>query len=476
MSRPLVVFLLIASFGVLFVGCSSPEPDKTFEEFTFTDDDLQRVYEIANGSSSSADTVTLHVGSGMAMSTPGADTTTGSGMAAVPTTTGSAGAVIATDAAKVKLYDALRMGAADQAANIYKVNNPFLNVRSSMEVSSPQIDRLAQGDVLIVLEIPNAEWAKVRLADQREGYVAMKYIAKLTTDVKLAEEKKQFEGKYFVDFAFLNMRKDPSSQSEKIAELPGQAIVTPLSMNGEWARVSYAGKEGYVSSQYLKPFQPTFLVRQDDYTLPILQYRAGDAASMSSFPKHMAALKASGKKIMTLKSLYDLIIAQESRDARVGPDWVVVTIAGVNAQNVKAVSDTLDTANVDVTLFIGTKDVGITGITEKTILNLLANGNDLQSEAHAGDDLRSLTDSQVMLELGQSKKILQDLTKREVYAVSYPMGGVNDRVMKKAGELGYLLGISQSPDKKFTRGQFLRLPSLFVSSTATPDEVVRMVK
>ncbi len=70
MSRPLVVFLLIASFGVLFVGCSSPEPDKTFEEFTFTDDDLQRVYEIANGSSSSADTVTLHVGSGMAMSTP----------------------------------------------------------------------------------------------------------------------------------------------------------------------------------------------------------------------------------------------------------------------------------------------------------------------------------------------------------------------------------------------------------------------
>jgi peptidoglycan/xylan/chitin deacetylase (PgdA/CDA1 family) len=185
----------------------------------------------------------------------------------------------------------------------------------------------------------------------------------------------------------------------------------------------------------------------------------------------MAALKASGKKIVTLKSLYDLIIAQESRDARVGPDWVVVTIAGVNAQNVKAVSDTLDTANVDVTLFIGTKDVGITGITEKTILNLLANGNDLQSEAHAGDDLRSLTDSQVMLELGQSKKILEDLTKREVYAVSYPMGGVNDRVMKKAGELGYLLGISQSPDKKFTRGQFLRLPSLFVSSTATPDEV-----
>lgn len=473
-SRTLVVFLLIASFGILFAGCSSPEPDKTFEEFTFTDNDLQRVHEIAD-SSSSTSAVTLSVNSGTTMmAVSSAPAATGTSAVQLPTAT--TGDVAVADAAKVKLYDALRMGAADQAANVYKVNNPFLNVRASMDVGSAQIDRLNQGDVLIVLDIPNAEWAKVRLSDQREGYVAVKYIAKLTTDVKLAEEKKQFEGKYFVDFAFLNMRKDPSSQSEKIAELPGQAIVTPLSMNGEWARVSYGGKEGYVSSQYLKPFAPTFLVRQDSYSLPILQYRAGDAASMASFPKHMAALKAAGKKIVTLKALYDLILAQETRDARVGPDWVVVTVAGVNAQNVKAVSDALEASNTNATLFIGTKDVGISGITEKTILNLLANGNDLQSEAHTGDDLRSMTDSQVMLELGQSKKIIEDVTKREVYAVSYPMGGVNDRVMKKAAELGYLLGVSQSPDKQFTRGQFLRLPSLFVSSSATADDVVRMVK
>lgn len=472
-SRSLVVFLLIASFGILFVGCSSPEPDKTFEEFTFTDNDLQRVYEIAQqGSSSSA--VTLSVGTG---GTTGAATATvATGTAAVVSATLTTGAVATVDQAKVQQYEALRMGGADQAANVYKVNNPFLNVRASMDVSSALLSRLNQGDMLFVLDIPNAEWAKVRLADQREGYVAMRYIAKLTTDQKLAAEKKQYEGKYYVDFAFLNMRKDPSSQSEKIAELPGQAIVTPLSMNGEWARVSYGGKEGYVSSQYLKPFQPTFLVRQEEYSLPILQYKAGDASSMNALPKHMAALKAAGKKVVTLKSLYDVILAQESRDARVSPDWVVLTIAGVSASNVRSVSDALESAGVNATLFIGTKDVGISGITEKTVLNLLANGNDLQSEGHSGDDMRSLTDSQVALELGQSKKILEDLTKREVYVVSYPMGGVNDRVMKKAAEAGFLLGISQSPDRKFVRSQFLRMPSLFVSPGATADDVVRMAK
>lgn len=468
--RSLVVFLLISSFGILFVGCSSPEPDKTFEEFTFTDNDLQRVYEIAQGSSSSA--VTLSVGTGAAAGATALGTGTASLAVAVPAT----GALPTVDQAKVQQYEALRTSGADQAANMYKVNNPFLNVRAAMDVGSALVSRLNQGDMLIVLDIPNAEWAKVRLADQREGYVALRYIAKLTTDQKLASEKKQYEGKYYVDFAFLNMRKDPSSQSEKIAELPGQAIVTPLSMNGEWARVSYGGKEGYVSSQYLKPFQPTFLVRQEQYSLPVLQYRAGDASAMSSLPKHMAALKAAGKKVVTLKSLYDVILAQENRDARVGPDWVVLTIAGVNAANVRAVSDALESAGVNATLFIGTKDLGIAGITEKTALTLLANGNDLQSEGHTGDDLRSLTDSQVLLELGQSKKLLEELTKREVYAVSYPMGGVNDRVMKKAAELGYLLGVSQSPDRLFVRSQFLRLPSLFVSPGVTADDVVRMVK
>ena len=127
-------------------------------------------------------------------------------------------------------------------------------------------------------------------------------------------------------------------------------------------------------------------------------------------------------------------------------------------------------------VFVSTTDVGLSGITEKTILNLLANGNDLQSEGHTDDDLRSLTDAQLTLELTQSKKIIEGIAKREVYAVSYPLGGVNDRVMKAAADAGYLFGVSSIPDKKFTRNQFLRLPSLFISSSMTAEEVVKMVK
>jgi SH3-like domain-containing protein len=480
MSRQsLTFFLLIVSFGILFAGCGSPA-EQQFDEFTFTDSDLQTVHEIADGSSSSAS------GSAIVESTLGGEDVTGTAMISVVDTGSTVSPVVSAltssvapvvDTEKQRLYDNIRTAVFDQGGgNIYRVNNPFLNVRASMDVSATQVARLNQGDVMTVLDIPNAGWAKVRLQDGKEGYVSFRYIAKLTTDQKLPEEKKQFEGKYFVDYAFLNMRKDPSTQSEKLVEIPGQAIIKPLSMNGEWARVSYSGKEGYVSAQYLKPFLPVFLVRQDEYTLPILQYHAEDAASIAALPKHVAALKTAGKKIVTLRALYDTVMAQESRDSRIAPGSVAITVLGVNAKNVKAVGDALQAAGVGGTLFIQTKDVGVSGITEKTILNLLANGNDLQSGGHTGDDLRAMTDSQVSLELGQSKKLIEDITHREVYAVGYPKGGVNDRIMEKAADLAYLFGEAQSPDTVFTRSAFLRLPSLIVGSGMSPEDVVKLAK
>lgn len=468
MSRSsLTFFLLIVSFGILFAGCGKPEPDKSFDEFTFSDTDLQKVEELTMSSSAAASGALM--GEDYTTSTP--TLSVGSG-----TTVLTEGAAVTLDPAKKSFYDSLRTSVVDSTGNVYRVNNPFLNVRSTMSVGGEQVARLVAGDVVTVLEIPNAGWAKVKMLDGKEGYVSFRYLAKLTTDTKLPEEKKKFEGQFYVDFAFLNMRREPSTQSEKVGELPGQAVVKPLSMNGEWARVSYDGKEGYISTQYLKPFQPVFLVRQEEYKLPILQYYGDDSASITALPQHVAALKAAGKRVVTLKYLQDTILAQESRDTRIAPDTVALLIAGVTAKNIRAVSDALDSAGVTATLFLQTKDIGITGITEKMVLNLLANGNDLQSAGHTGDDLRSMTDSQAMLELGQSKKLIEDLTHKEVYAIVYPKGGVNDRIMTQAAEAGYLFGVSQSPDSKFTRSQFLRLPTLLVSSGMSADDIVRMSK
>lgn len=473
MSRSsLTFFLLIVSFGILFAGCGQTQPEKSFDEFSFSDKDLQKVQQMATSSASGS------AKSGPDYTQPQVlSVGQGSGVTVLAESSSSAAAVaVVPDTQKKAFYDSLRATAMDQGQNSYRVNNPFLNVRASTDVTSALVERLDQGAVVTVLDIPNAGWAKVKMPDGKEGFVSFRYLAKLTTDTKMPGDKKQFEGKYYVDFDFLNIRKDPSSQSEKVGELPGQAIIKPISMNGEWARVSFGGKEGYVSTQYLKPFQPAFLVRQDEYQLPILQYFADDTSAIGALPKQIAALKAAGKKIVTLKTLYDTVLAQETRDARISPDTVALTITGVNAKNIRQVSDALQSAGVAATLFIQTKDIGLSGITEKTVLTLSANGDDLQSGGHTGDDLRSMTDSQVTLELGQSKKLIADLTHKEVYAIAYPKGGVNDRIMSQAAGMAYLFGVSQSPDKRFTRSQFLRLPTLVVSAGMNADDVLKLVK
>ncbi len=450
-----IAFLLIASFGILFVGCAPPEPEKSFEDFTFTEQDLKRTHELLSeqaGSGSELGSLTLS--------------------GAVTQLSGT----VTLDLAKQQQYDQLRAGVDVSSQNIYMVSNSFLNIRSGMSVSSSQIAELNNGDTLIVTEIPNAAWAKVKLMGGQEGYASFRYIAKLTTDEKLGEEKKKFENQYYVNYQFLNVRKDANSQSEKIGQLNQNAIVKPLSMSGEWARVTVDGKEGYVSSGYLAKFEPVFIVRQNAYALSVLQFNANEEGAIDAMSRDITALKAAGKRIVSLQYLYDLVLSQQSRDVRVTPNTVVLTVSNVQASNVKRVSDTLISLSVPATLFIKGKDVGLSGITEKMALTLLANGFSLQAQGHTGDDLRALTDSQVELELAQSKKLLEEVSHKEVYAVSYPQGAVNDRVMKKAAQVGYLFGLTQVPSNQFDRTQFLRLPSQAITAVMTAEDVVGLVK
>jgi peptidoglycan/xylan/chitin deacetylase (PgdA/CDA1 family) len=476
---PVPFFFLLLSFGVLFVGCGSQEPENAFDSFTFTDKDLSEVHTLSNsgvvkqaGSSATIPSgVTILGASGSSTLPPVLQVGTASGIAITTS--------VLTPAAseeKKRLYTSLRTAVSEDGRDLYRVNNAFLNVRSQMDASSRLVVQLHRGDMVQVVDIPNAAWAKVKLLSGQDGFVSFRYIAKVTTEEKLATEKKKFEGKYFVDFQFLNVRQEPSSQSIKVAEIPGQTIIRPLSMNGEWARVSWDGKEGYASRQYLRAFQPTFLVRQDAYTLPILRYSADDSASIAALPKHIAFLQSKGYAIKPLSLLMDTVLAQESKDTRIPPNTASLTITSVTAKNIRVVSDALGKAKVTATLFVLTKDIGISGITEKMALTILANGHELQSGGHTGDDLRSLTDSQLGLELNQSKKLLEDLTKREVYALAYPRGGVNDRVMEKMANAGYLFGAADSSDRQFTRAAFLRLPGLLITGVMSAEDVLKLVE
>lgn len=459
-SHSFAMFMLIASFGILFAGCRGPEDVAEDDTLVFTDTDMAQYRAIAESASGSE-----LVGSGS--TTPEIDP--------VATGTGTA-AVGVLDVSMVKTYASMRESVAGGTS--FQVTNDFLNVRAAPSTGAATIERLEFGAPVDVLEFINGQWAKVKLHDGREGYAAHRYLSKATSEERLADEKKKYENMYYVSFGFVNMRKAPNQESEKIGEIPGGTMLRPLQMEGEWAKVQFDGKEGYVSQSYLAKFLPNFIVRQDTYTLPVLHYRlTADRTDelMQGMSQQVSALREQGYTFMTFANLRDLMLAQQSRDVRLDPKKVIVAVSGVTPENSKAISSALNIAGVNATLFVETQHVGLSGITEKMLLTLMANGFDIQSGTHTGDDLRTLTQAQAELELQQSRKILENYTHKSVFAVSYPQGGVNERIAQIAADAGYLFGIGDDADRSFSRSQLLRVPAMAVFPSMSTEEVVKFV-
>lgn len=467
--RPLVAFLLIASFGILFAGCAPKTPAPSdgepagipqADKFTFTAEDLAKMKQMMEQQPMMG--VPADSGSGLPYLVP------------MPSEETGATVIPVLDVRTKAKFIAVR-SAGEQGKDTYRVTNPFVNVRSAPKITATQVAKFNQGDRVDVVEFVDAAWAKIRLADGKDGYVSSRYISKIVSEEELSAEKKKYDGLYFVDFGFVNVRKAADTNSDKIGDLPGQAFVRPLSMDKVWARIPYANGNGYVAVQYLTPFTPNFLVRQDTFTLPVIQYRLEEKDVLSHFPQQIAKLQQEGYVFKTVRDFAELLLNQEQRDVRIAPKTVIIALAGVTPDNFKEVSDDLRTSGVPVSLFLETKYIGA-GIDLKQILTLQANGMDIESGGHTGDDLRSLTNSQVQLELGQSKQLIEEATKKTVYAVAYPIGGVNDRVTGLAADAGYLMGLSTSPGITFKRNTLLALPTIVVKASTSAEELLSQVQ
>ncbi len=462
--------LLTLSAGFLLGGCSSGQKDSD-QEFVFTADDAARFDQLVRQSDTQATGAVL----GM-MPSSLSSSSVGSGVvltATVPTTTGSTLASV--DPALVAHYNALRSESAGDGKDHVQVTNTFVNMRVAADKESTLVQKIDQGAVLELVEFPSAGWARVKTAAGIEGYVSLQYVSLLASSDQLPELKKRYEGLMYVDYPFLNVRSAPDRTADKIGELPGQSFVRPQAINGPWAQIPFNGKTGYVSAEYLTQFSPPMTVRQESFTLPILQYNASQTGVGEAIAAHVKKLKADGVSILTLADVADLLEKQEKSGGNFPAKGAVLTVTGVTSQTIGAITDTLKKSGVTATLFVSTQNVGLSGITQQTISQLVRSGFDVQSAGHTGDDLRALTDSQLDIELRQSRQLLSEAG-ATVFSIGYPDTGVNDRVMQHAAAAGYLFGVGGSPERTFRRSQFLKLPSLQITSSMLPDDVARVVE
>ena len=122
-----------------------------------------------------------------------------------------------------------------------KVNADSLYLRQSP--GGAVITTLSKGTTVAVLN-NSSSWYKVSV-NGKEGYVSGEYLTGTTaTDVALGTGTVKCSSS-------VNFRSAPNTSSTSYGELKNGTAVTVISTSNGWSKVSYAGKAGYISADYL---------------------------------------------------------------------------------------------------------------------------------------------------------------------------------------------------------------------------------
>lgn len=125
------------------------------------------------------------------------------------------------------------------------VTGDSLRLRESAGTDSAILTTAILGDTAVVLEEPSGDWYKVSFAGT-EGYMSAEYLS-----VSAQAEADLGTGVPNTDGASLNLRSGPGTGFDKLADIPGDAVLTLTGLDNGWYLTSYNGVSGYVSSDYV---------------------------------------------------------------------------------------------------------------------------------------------------------------------------------------------------------------------------------
>lgn len=123
------------------------------------------------------------------------------------------------------------------------VDTQVLRLRSGPGTSYDVIDKLAEGDIIIVLERTNSEWYKINFHGT-VGFVS----AELLREVLTAEN---FNALGSVTGDRVNIREKPNTTSDILATYSQDTVMTVIGINNGWYKVRHDGFTGYIRSDLM---------------------------------------------------------------------------------------------------------------------------------------------------------------------------------------------------------------------------------
>ena len=128
-----------------------------------------------------------------------------------------------------------------------------LNVRSGPSTSNSIIGSLKQNDKVEVISESNG-WSKIKF-NGKEGYVSSIYLKDSDSgNTGGGSENPNPSNNKIVTATSLNVRSGPSTSDSVIGSLRQNEVVEVISESNGWSKIKFNGKEGYVSSDYLKDY------------------------------------------------------------------------------------------------------------------------------------------------------------------------------------------------------------------------------
>ena len=129
-----------------------------------------------------------------------------------------------------------------------------VNVRTAPALTGEVVTLLPRGTKVVVTG-RTGEWSQVEY-EGKTAYMFADYLIEETESGKDKEEIKEisvteFDEKKMLTVAVVNVRTKPSLEGKVIALLPRGTGVVANGRAGEWYRVEYEGKTGYMFAQYI---------------------------------------------------------------------------------------------------------------------------------------------------------------------------------------------------------------------------------
>ena len=190
--------------------------------------------------------------------------------------------------------------------------------------------------------------------------------------------------------------------------------------------------------------------RNDEYTV-----------SPATFDAHMKALADSGYHSISPDQYYEYL----AYNAELPEKPVMITFDDGYMDNYYSAFPILKEFNMTATIFcIASELDGSYYLSKDAIKEMSDYGIDIESHTVTHPHLNKLEYNKQLEELAESKKILENITGKEISSIAYPFGDFNDNSIKAAKEAGYVLGFTTKLGLSDRNDNPFALDRIYISS------------